>query len=111
MNKFLLAILLLSSTCFAGETAKEMYMQNDVGGYVALTSEKCKVEKIATKFPWHAYAVTGDGQKFEGCWDSPSMEGAPKEAIPIVNIYTSEGILHYLQTDFTPNKPEVKGEI
>ena len=116
MQRFLIGLLFISSVAIAEEQIPlEMYMQNDDGGFVTLTEEKCEVDGIKDKFPFYAYATTKAGKTEEGCWTKPSIEGMPKEGIPIVNIWHDGQVTTFMQSWFSPEKKSdskvVKGNL
>lgn len=94
-----IAILaLLISMSATAEEPKEMYMPNEAGGFVTLTTEVCGyTEAVKQGFKYRAYATEDAEGKIvhEGCWISPSTEGAPHaegvRIIPVVNTWWVEG--------------------
>jgi hypothetical protein len=109
-----LAVLLLLSSSFAlaQDLPKELYMPNESGGYIVLTSDACPNADVAKKgYKFRAYATESDSEKpavHEGCWDSPSVADAPKAAgiriIPLVNLWFDGDAVTFPQTLFTPEK-------
>jgi hypothetical protein len=86
--------LLFSSLALAQDLPKELYMPNESGGYIVLTTDACpNAEKPATH---------------EGCWDSPSVADAPKmegvRIIPLVNLWFDGDMVTFPQTMFGPEK-------
>lgn len=132
MNKLLNRILILSiialilsvGYCIVAKAAdmpKEMYMPNDAGGFVVLTTEPCAFEKTSKEYPYKAYATeSSDVVYHEGCWSSPDTsevptsvfsksEGAPEaptlHVIQMVNTWWKEGgRATFFQSHFTPEK-------
>ena len=97
---------------------KELYMANEAGGDVVLTLEKCAIKEAVKKgFDLRAYATEGNGATHEGCWNKPSLEGAPQAEgmtiIPLVNVYFDGIILPYAQDMFGPEQHtvEFKGDL
>jgi hypothetical protein len=114
----LLGFALISS---AEELPNEMYMANDAGGFVVLTTEPCTFKKQAKEYPYRAYATeSSDIVLHEGCWTSPDTSEVPTElmvkeegagpaptlrAIKMVNTWWKEaGYATFLQSRFTPEK-------
>jgi hypothetical protein len=114
----LLGFALISS---AEELPNEMYMANDAGGFVVLTTEPCTFKKQAKEYPYRAYATeSSEIVLHEGCWTSPdtsevpntimsTSEGAPEaptlHIIHVVNTWWKEGgYVTFLQSRFTPEK-------
>lgn len=114
MKKLLFTLLVLSGIAHAEDLSrvKELYSPTEYG-YVALTVEKCLDETVMGTYEYRAYATDYRKAKpEEGCWFTPNMEGAPKNAFPVVNIISlsDRQVYMFRQSDFTPNKPEVKGQ-
>jgi len=110
----LLVLALVSISAFAQQD--EVYMENQAGGYLALTHEECKVEKLKEKFPWHAYGVDGTGDIVgQACYQIPKLPNQEEMAevpqgmqvIPVVNIIDlQDGEIHTLQASwFTGTRP------
>ena len=122
MRKILLLLVAtFIQTAIAAEPPKEMYMPNDAGGFVVLTTEPCAFEKASKEYPYRAYATeSSDIVYHEGCWASPDTsdvptqimsksEGAPEaptlHVIQMVNTWWKEGArATFLQSHFTPEK-------
>ena len=113
LQKQLAVILLLLSNFVSAETPpKELYMPNEAGGYIILTTDACPNADVAKKgYKYRAYATESDSEKpatHEGCWDSPSVADAPKLAgiriIPLVNLWFDGDTVTFPQTLFTPEK-------
>ena len=115
MLKFLTvaSLLLATSITFAQD---EVYMENQAGGYLALTHQECKVDKLKDTFPFHAYGVDGEGNILgQACYQIPKlptqaeMTEVPEgmSVIPVVNIIDlQDGEVHTLQASwFTSTKP------
>ena len=107
-----IAILaLLVSLSAAAEEPKEMYMPNEAGGFITLTQETCLYDSVKKEYPYRAYA-TEDEQGtvvHEGCWISPSTEGAPQaqgiRIIPVVNTWWVDGgQVTFLVPQFSPER-------
>jgi len=108
-----IAILaLLASLSATAEEVKEMHMPNEAGGFVTLTQEDCAyTEALRQGYEYRAYA-TEDAKGLivhEGCWISPSTEGAPRaqgvRIIPVVNTWWAEGgQVTFLAPQFSPEK-------
>jgi hypothetical protein len=109
-----LAVLFLLSSSFAlaQDLPKELYMPNESGGYIVLTTDACPNKDVAKKgYKYRAYATESDSEKpatHEGCWDSPSIADAPKlqgvKIIPLVNLWFDGDMVTFPQTMFTPEK-------
>ena len=106
-------ILLTTSLSYAQD---EVYMENQAGGYLALTHQECKVDKLKDTFPFHAYGVDGEGNILgQACYQIPKlptqaeMTEVPEgmSVIPVVNIIDlQDGEVHTLQASwFTSTKP------
>lgn len=115
------ALLVMSLSVNAAEPPKEMYMPNDAGGFVVLTIEPCKFDKVSKEYPYRAYATEASDAAFhEGCWDSPDTSAVPTtimsksegagepptiRVIPMVNTWWVEGgLASFLQSNFRPEK-------
>ena len=107
------SLLLATSIAFAQD---EVYMENQAGGYLALTHQECKVDKLKTTFPYHAYGIDGTGNIVgEACYQIPKLPNQEEMAevpqgmsiIPVVNIIDlQDGEVHTLQASwFTSTKP------
>ena len=97
MKKILLLVLLLTQPAIAEEYA----MPNADGGQVVLTDTPCLYD-YSEDFPWYTYATVNDKVVDEGCWNSPSLEGSPRNAFRIVNLNYGGYIVHYPQYYFKP---------
>jgi hypothetical protein len=104
--------LLSSGFALAQDLPKELYMPNESGGYITLTTDACP-DDYATKlgYKYRAYATESEGEKpasHEGCWVSPSVADAPKmegvRIIPLVNLWFDGDIVTFPQTLFGPEK-------
>ena len=115
MLRKLLAVtaLLITPLSYAQD---EVYMENQAGGYLALTHQECKVSKLKDVFPYHAYGVDGEGNVLgQACYQIPKlptqaeMTEVPEgmSVIPVVNVIDLEdGEVHTLQASwFTSTKP------
>ena len=94
MLKFLTvaSLLLATSITFAQD---EVYMENQAGGYLALTHQDCKVSTLAERFPYHAYGIDGTGATVGfACYQIPPLPTReevgeiPKGmmVIPVINL-------------------------
>ena len=113
MLKQLAVISLLSSgLALAQDLPKELYMPNESGGYIVLTTDACpNAGAVKLGYKYRAYATESDSEKpvrHEGCWDSPNTADAPKTAgvriIPLVNLWFDGDTVTFPQTLFTPEK-------
>ena len=113
------ALISLPATSADYSEQKELYMANQAGGDVVLTLEPCAIEEARKLgFENRTYATVAGGKiQEEGCWISPSINGAPNvpgmTIIPLVNVWYSGIILPFEQNLFTPqsNTVAVKGNI
>ena len=104
--------LLLSNFALAETPPKELYMPNESGGFVVLTTDACPIADAAKLgYKYRAYATESDSEnpaRHEGCWDSPSIAGAPKlegiRIIPLVNLWFDGDLITFPQTMFGPEK-------
>lgn len=114
MKKILLIVALTLSTAVSAQD--EVYMENQAGGYLALTHDECKVDEIKETFPYHAYGVDGTGQTVGlACYQIPKlptqaeMSEVPQgmSVIPLVNVIDlQDGEIHTLEASwFTATKP------
>jgi len=114
MKKILLLLALFPLTAFAQQD--EVYMENQAGGYLALTHDECKVDGLKEIFPYHAYAVDGENNLIaQACYEMPyfpnqeEMNQVPDgmSIIPIVNVIDLvNGEIHTLEASlFTSTKP------
>lgn len=111
MNKVItLVAVLFSLTATAEDLPKEMYMPNEAGGFIILTTEKCAFEAASKKgFEYRTYAtLKDDSVAEEGCWVRPDISGAPQipgvKIIPIVNLWYDNAIIPIAQADFSRDK-------
>ena len=115
MLRKLLAVtsLLITPLSYAQD---EVYMENQAGGYLALTHQECKVEELRDVFPYHAYGVDGTGTIVGlACYQIPKLptQEEAKEVpegmtvIPLVNVIDlKDGEVHTLEASwFTSTKP------
>ena len=106
--------LLFSTSLLAADysKSKELYMPNESGGYVVLTTEECNLpDAKAMSFNSRAYATETDSDNsvtHEGCWNSPDTSAAPKvpgvTIIPLVNLWFDGDIVFYPQNLFGPER-------
>ncbi len=106
--------LLFSTGLLAADysKSKELYMPNESGGYVVLTTEECNLPEAKVKgFDSRAYATETDSANpvtHEGCWNSPDTSAAPKvpgvTIIPLVNLWFDGDIVFYPQNLFGPER-------
>ena len=111
-KNFLLLLALVATTSFAQD---EVYMENQAGGYLALTHEECKSEKVRDRFPFHAYGIeAGRAEPHLACYDIPKLPTREEANIPegmsliaVVNLIDlADGEVHMLQANwFTATKP------
>ena len=112
-KNLLLALTLVSLPLLAQD---EVYMENQAGGYLALTHEECKVDQVKSTFPYHAYGVDGTGQTVGlACYQIPKLPNQEEMAevpqgmsvIPLVNVIDlQDGEIHTLEASwFTATKP------
>jgi hypothetical protein len=113
MLRQLAVVLLLSSNlALAQDLPKELYMPNESGGYIVLTTDACpNKDAVKLGYNYRAYATESDSEKpatHEGCWDSPSVADAPKlqgvRIIPLVNLWFDGDMATFPQTMFGPEK-------
>ena len=113
MLRQLAVIFLLSSNfALAQDLPKELYMPNESGGYIVLTTDACPTAEVVKKgYKYRAYATESDSEKpatHEGCWDSPSVADAPRmegvKIIPLVNLWFDGDMATFPQTMFGPEK-------
>jgi hypothetical protein len=113
LQKQLAVILLLSFTlALAQDLPKELYMPNESGGYIILTTDTCpNADAVKLGYNYRAYATESDSENpatHEGCWDSPSTADAPKlrgvRIIPLVNLWFDGDMVTFPQTMFGPEK-------
>ena len=104
--------LLSSGLALAQDLPKELYMPNESGGYIVLTTDACLTsDAVKLGYMYRAYATESEGEKpatHEGCWVSPSVTDAPRSAgikiIPLVNLWFDGDIITFPQTLFGPEK-------
>ena len=114
MKQLAVLLLLFSADLLAADysKSKELYMPNESGGYVILTTDECNIpEAKAMGFDSRAYATETDTAQpvtHEGCWNSPDTAAAPKvpgvRIIPLVNLWFDGDIVFYPQNMFGPEK-------
>ena len=100
--------LLLSNLALAQDLPKELYMPNESGVYIVLTTDACPTAEVVKKgYKYRAYATESDSEKpatHEGCWDSPSVADAPRmegvKIIPLVNLWFDGDMATFPQTMF-----------
>jgi len=104
--------LLSSGLALAQDLPKELYMPNESGGYIVLTTDACpNAGAVKLGYMYRAYATETEGEKpatHEGCWDSPSVADAPKmegvRIIPLVNLWFDGDVVTFPQTLFGAEK-------
>jgi len=104
--------LLSSGLALAQDLPKELYMPNESGGYIVLTTDACpNADAVKLGYMYRAYATETEGDQpatHEGCWDSPSLADAPRSAgikiIPLVNLWFDGDVVTFPQTLFGPEK-------
>lgn len=107
MKKTLMALLLVSNITFADEMPKEMYMPNDSGGFMILTTDKCDVEyAFDLGFIFKVQATEGNGDIHEGCWNTISIpDHLVGRVEPYVNTWWEKGLTaSYKQSLFSTEK-------
>ena len=108
LRQLAVIFLLSSSLALAQDLPKELYMPNESGGYIVLTTDACPTAEVAKKgYKYRAYATESDSEKpatHEGCWDSPSVADAPRmegvKIIPLVNLWFDGDMATFPQTMF-----------
>jgi hypothetical protein len=95
MIKHLLFSTIFFSTLSLADMPSEMYMPTEAGGFITLTLEDCKFsEAVKLGLLHRATSSEPNGILHEGCWNSPSIEEAPKHPririIPVVNTWWEE---------------------
>lgn len=91
----------------------ELAMPNDTQGHIVLTNQPC-TQDVKFKGSDKLYAAYGtqyegkaNAKRLEGCWYSPSLEGAPVGAVTLVNILTLDGVVFtYPALEFKPYHPD-----
>jgi len=107
------SLLLATSVTFAQD---EVYMENQAGGYLALTHEECKANELKETFPYHAYGVDSTGDIVGmACYQIPKLPNQAEMSevpqgmsiIPVVNVVDlQDGEVHTLQASwFTATRP------
>ena len=112
LTKLVVISLLYSSCALAQDMPLELYMPNESGGYIVLTTDACpNTSAVKLGYTYRAYATESDSEKpatHEGCWDSPSIADAPKlqgvRIIPLVNLWFDGDMVTFPQTMFGPEK-------
>lgn len=114
MKQLEVLLLLFSTHALSADYSKsqELYMPNESGGYVVLTTEKCQLSEARDKgFDNRAYATETDAENsiiHEGCWFAPDTSAAPKapgvKIIPLVNLWFDGDIVFYPQSHFGPER-------
>ena len=105
-------MLLCSCTALAQDLPLELYMPNESGGYVVLTTDACpNTHAISLGYTYRAYATESDSDTpvtHQGCWHSPSLADAPSipgvRIIPLVNLWFDGDTATFPQTLFSPLK-------
>ena len=95
MIKNIMFSALFFTTLALAEIPTEMYMPTEAGGFITLTLEDCKFPQAVNLGLLHrATSSEPNGILHEGCWNSPSIEEAPKHPgiriIPVVNTWWEE---------------------
>jgi hypothetical protein len=112
LNKLAVISLLCSNLALAQDLPLELYMPNESGGYIVLTTDACaNTDAAKLGYTYRAYATESDSEKpatHEGCWDSPSIAAAPRmegvRIIPLVNLWFDGDTVTFPQTMFGPEK-------
>ena len=114
------AIALFTATVAIAEEFKELQMNNDADGIIAITVEECLIPSAKAKgFDYRSYATEDNGTIHEGCWMEPDMSDAPESnqtmrIIPIVNVYFDGMVVSFDKEWFKPessHKNPREGEI
>ena len=116
MLKKLLVVTTLLVTTASFAQQDEVYMENQAGGYLALTHQECKAKEVKEVFPYHAYGVDGQGNIVGmACYQIPKLPNQAEMSevpqgmsiIPVVNVVDlQDGEVHTLQASwFTATKP------
>lgn len=94
MKKTLIALLLVSNISFAGDMPNELYMPNDAGGFMVLTTEKCTEEyAYDLGFIFRVYSTEENGNKHEGCWNTITIpDHLVGKVEPYVNTWWEKGL-------------------
>ena len=112
LRQLAVILLLLSNFALAETSPKELYMPNESGGYIVLTTDTCpSADAVKLGYKYRAYATESDSEKpatHEGCWVSPSIADALKmegvRIIPLVNLWFDGDLITFPQTMFDPEK-------
>ena len=104
--------LLYSNLALAQDLPLELYMPNESGGYIVLTTDACpNTDAAKLGYTYHAYATESDSDQpvtHQGCWHSPSTADAPRmegvRIIPLVNLWFDGDMITLPQTMFGPLK-------
>jgi hypothetical protein len=110
--KLAVIFLLYSNLALAQELPLELYMPNESGGYIVLTTDACaNTDALKLGYNYRAYATESDSDQpvtHQGCWDSPSVADAPRiegvRIIPLVNLWFDGDMATFPQTMFGPEK-------
>lgn len=105
-------LLLFFNLALAQDLPKELYMPNESGGFIILTTDACpNTDAVKLGYNYRAYATESDSENpatHEGCWDSPSTADVPKlrgvRIIPLVNLWFDGDMATFPQTMFGPEK-------
>lgn len=94
--RYLIILALVATVAQAREFPKELYMPNEAGGFVVLTQEECQYSQaIRRGYNYRAYSEEPGEANHEGCWQSASVDDAPKlrgwRIIPLVNTWWDTG--------------------
>ncbi len=110
--KLAVIFLLYSNFALAQDLPLELYMPNESGGYIVLTTDACaNTDALKLGYNYRAYATESDSDTpvtHQGCWDSPSVADAPRmegvRIIPLVNLWFDGDMATFPQTMFSPLK-------
>ena len=110
--KLAVIFLLYSNLALTQELPLELYMPNESGGYIVLTTDACaNTDALKLGYTYRAYATESDSDTpvtHQGCWDSPSVADAPRlpgvRIIPLVNLWFDGDMATFPQTMFGPEK-------
>jgi hypothetical protein len=108
MKSFLVLLVLLITAPALADEPKEMYMPNDAGGFLTLTSEPCTLvgaDKVS--YPYRAYATESSELAIhEGCWSRYTDDSVYATfAESMVNTWWGPGLMaNFRQKLFSPEK-------
>lgn len=68
----------------------EMYMPNQVDGFLTLYADPCRIPVIEHEYPFKAINADDQGNEMEGCWNQSDMSKAPGNAEPYIHVFMYE---------------------